>query len=248
MTAFAPDAYLESAPRPTGRETMIRVLVVEDDPDLLDDLVFGLRQEGFEATGLREGAPVLGFVQERMIDVIVLDLGLPDVDGLNLAQSLTRSFPQLGIVMLTGRSAPRDRVLGLESGADIYLTKTAERRELVAAIRAVARRLGRQAEQSCRWTLFRDRMVLLSSSGISIDVTRQELQLLTVFSRTYGGEASRRQLIEGLGHNYMNFDERRLETLVSRLRRKITAATGIEGTIRAMRGEGYLFVEPLIEQ
>lgn len=224
---------------------MIRVLVIEDDPDLLDDIVFGLRHEGFETTGLPDGRQLDAYLQQSPADVLVLDIMLPGDDGYTIARKLGSKYPGLGIVMLTGRNGTSDRILGLESGADIYLSKTTERRELVAAIRAVARRVALLPKERALWSLDLEGMKLKSPKGESITLTRQEFLLMQVFSRAYGGEASRRKLIEGLGHDFMNFDERRLETLMSRLRRKLAAHAGTKDIIRALRAEGYLFTEPL---
>jgi DNA-binding response OmpR family regulator len=91
-------------------------------------------------------------------------------------------------------------------------------------------------------------MKLLGQEGVEVSLTRQEFQMLHVFSGAYGGEASRKKLIEGLEKNYLDYDERRLETLVSRLRRKIFAITGANNLIRPLRTEGYLFTEPLQER
>lgn len=220
---------------------MIRVLVVEDDQDLLDDLVFGLRHEGFETSGVPDGRNIEADIQQLSPDVLVLDVGLPGEDGFAIARKLAKINPHVGIVILTGRSGVTDRVVGLESGADIYLTKTAERRELVAAIRAVARRVALLPKAAASWYLDIPTMKLTSPGGAVITLTPQELRLMQVFSRSYGGEATRRKLIEGLGYKFLDFDERRLETLVSRLRRKIAEHCGERELIRTLRSEGYLF-------
>ena len=220
---------------------MIRVLVVEDDLDLLDDIVFGLRHEGFETAGVADGAGLDERLAQHEVDVLILDIMLPGEDGLSIARRLRITHPHLGVVMLTGRSSVTDRIVGLESGADMYLSKTVERRELAAAIRAVGRRVAMLPSESPVWTLDIDGMKLMAPDGKVLSLSRHEFMLMQVFVHSYGGEASRRKLVEGLGKNFLNFDERRLETLVSRLRRKITAETGVSGIIRALRAEGYLF-------
>jgi two-component system OmpR family response regulator len=224
---------------------MIRVLVIEDEPDLREDLIFGLRHEGFEVSSLADGQGLDLLLEDCPVDVILLDLGLPGEDGLSIARRLHQTHPHLGIIMLTGRSTLPDRVVGLESGADLYLTKTTERAELVAGIRAVARRVAMVPEPKAAWILNPQNLSIRTGTGIEIDLTRQECQLLTVFAKSYGGEASRRHLIEGLGEEFLLFDQRRLETMISRLRRKLTSASGIENVIRSIRGDGYLFALPL---
>ncbi len=227
---------------------MIRVLVIEDDPGLLEDVIFGLRHESFEVCGASDGSDLAQRLERQPADVLVLDLTLPGEDGLLIASRLRKTHPNLGVVMLTGRSSVTDRVIGLESGADMYLCKPVERRELAAAIRAVSRRVVMMPPQKAAWILVIDGMKLLGQDGIEISLTRQEFLLLQVFSKVYGGEASRKKLIEGLEKNYLDYDERRLETLVSRLRRKIAETTGSKDVIRSLRTEGYLFTEPLQER
>lgn len=228
--------------------TVISVLVLEDDGDLRDDLIFGLRHEGFEVSGASDGSEFGQRLAEQSIDVLVLDLTLPGEDGLVIATRLRKTHPNLGVVMLTGRSSVADRVIGLESGGDMYLCKPVDRRELVAAIRAVSRRVAMLPPRQGTWVLEREGMTLLTQDGVGVTLTRQECLLLQVFSKAYGGEASRKKLIEGLGKKFLDYDQRRLETLVSRLRRKISEATGAKDIIRSMRTEGYLFTEPLIER
>ena len=227
---------------------MIRILVIEDDPGLLDDVIFGLRHEGFEVSGASDGRDLSQRLERQPVDVLVLDLTLPGEDGLLIASRLRKTHPNLGVVMLTGRSSVADRVIGLESGGDMYLCKPAERRELSAAIRAVSRRVVMLPPQKAAWVLEREGMKLLGQDGIEITLTRQEFMLLQVFSQAYGGEASRKKLIEGLEKNYLDYDQRRLETLVSRLRRKIAETTGAKDVIRSLRTEGYLFTEPIQER
>ncbi len=227
---------------------MIHVHVIEDDPGLLDDIVFGLRHEGLEVSGAPDGSDLTQRLERDPIDVLVLDLTLPDEDGLIIASRLRKTRPNLGVVMLTGRSSLADRVIGLESGGDMYLCKPVDRRELVAAIRAVSRRVVMLPPQKAAWILEREGMKLLGREGVEITLTRQEFLLLQVFSKAYGGEASRKKLIEGLEKNFLDYDQRRLETLVSRLRRKIAETTGAKDIIRSMRTEGYLFTEPVQER
>ena len=227
---------------------MIRVLVIEDDPDLLDDVVFGLRHEAFEASGAPDGSGLAQRLKQQPVDVLVLDLTLPGEDGLVLSSRLRKSHPNLGVVMLTGRSSVADRIIGLESGGDMYLCKPVERRELAAAIRAVCRRVSMLPPPKAAWILEREGMRLLGQDGVEIALTRQELLLLREFCSAYGGEASRKKLIEGLEKNYLDYDQRRLETMVSRLRRKIGVATGVTDVIRSLRTEGYLFTEPIRER
>ena len=219
---------------------MIRLALVEDDPDLLDDTAFALRDEGLQVFGCADG-PALGqLLMAEHIHVVVLDIGLPGEDGLTIARRLRRERPGLGIIMLTARSAPRDRVQGMENGADMHMGKPVDVRELALVIRALARRLGVKNEPANpSLTLFVTENMLLTPAGGRIDLTPSETLVLSRLARATGRQASRRQIIEAFGSIYRDYDERRLEAIVSRLRKKLEAAGLPSDTLRAIRGVGY---------
>ncbi len=219
---------------------MIRVALVEDDRDLLDDIAFSLRDEGLTVAACPDGRELDRLLATETFEVVVLDIGLPGEDGLSIARRLRRTQPQLGIILLTARTAAQDRVQGMVDGADVYLGKPVDLRELALVIRALTRRLGVD-DQSVRQTsiLLTSDNVLLTPSGERIDLTPSEAQVLSRLARATGRQATRRQIIESFGAAYLDYDERRLETLVSRLRRKLEAAGLPPDTLRAIRGSGY---------
>lgn len=223
--------------------SVTRVLVIEDDANLLDDIVFGLRHDGFEVNGLPDGRNIEQFLISNPTDVVVLDVMLPGPNGFQIAGWLSDNHPFVGIVMLTGLGTVNDHVNGLESGADIYLKKTADRRELVAAIKAVSRRVTKFSENSTGLVLEREGMKLITKNGDEILLTKQEFLFIKTLALSYGNTSSRKQLIESMGHQFYNYDERRLETLVSRLRRKLNQYSDMQGVIRTLRAEGYLFTK-----
>lgn len=227
---------------------MIHIAIVEDNPDLLDEVCFVLRHEGFDVTACKHGAALDLALDQHTFDVIVLDIGLPGEDGFSIARRLRQSYPTTGIVMMTARGSLDDRILGMEEGADAYLTKPVDLRELALVIQAIARRLS-LAEKTTATTLIlcvRDQTLQLLD-GTRIGLTRSEALLLSCFAQAPEQQATRQQLIEALGQRYLDYDPRRLEAIVSRLRKKLVKAGFAEDAIRVMRQTGYYF-SPLIAE
>ncbi len=228
---------------------MIRVAVVEDDTDLLDDVSFALRDDGLVVSACADGTVLDGLMEQECFDVLVLDIGLPGENGRSIARRLRRDQPRLGIVMLTARTAIRDRIQGMEDGADVYMCKPVDLRELTLVIRSLARRLGgEETSAPGNLSLVVSEHLLILTSGQRIDLTQSETLVLSRLSRGAGGQATRRQIIEAFGESYLAYDERRLETIVSRLRKKLEAAGLPAETLRAVRGAGYMLTAPLQER
>jgi DNA-binding response OmpR family regulator len=227
---------------------MIHIAIVEDNADLLDDIAFNLQQAGYGVTPLLDGAVLDAWLTEHEADVLVLDLGLPGEDGLSIAGRMKQARPGMGIVMLTARGAVDDRVQGLDQGADAYLVKPVDFRELSAVIRTVARRLKSDKEGGGGngggrkgWVLNPDQLELIAPDGKPIPLTHSECCVLKAVACADGQLISRRALIEALGHKDWYYDERRLETLISRLRRKLGSHAPDGFPVRGVKGHGYLF-------
>lgn len=228
---------------------MLRVVMVEDDADLLDEMGFNLRQQGFQVTLCADGKKFEQVLQTERVDVAVLDIGLPGESGLAIARRLRRNLPLCGIVMLTARSEVNDRIFGMEEGADAYLSKPIDIRELALVIRAVARRVA-PAEVTDKGSLVlveRDHVLHLAD-GQHLALTRSETLLLSRLARATGQQATRQQLVETLGENYRDYDPRRLEAIISRLRQKLTRAGISPEALRAIRHTGYIFTIPISER
>ncbi len=222
---------------------MSRIAVVEDNPDLLDDVSFELRHAGFEVRGAANGASCRALLADFQPHMVVLDLGLPDEDGLALARWLRATQPQIGIVMLTARTALSERLAGHEGGADHYLCKPADAEELVAVLRSLERRL--RLTDLPAWGLALQPLLLRAPTGQALAVNAVEACILATLARAPLRQASRRDLVEALGEDWLLYDERRLEAVLSRLRRKIAEATGDDAPLRTLRGFGYAFLETL---
>jgi DNA-binding response OmpR family regulator len=228
---------------------MIKVALVEDDRDLLEDVSFSLRDEGFSVTACSEAAILDRHLSEESFDIAVLDVGLPGEDGFSVARRLRRDYPQLGIIMLTARTSARSRVHGMEQGADVYLGKPVDLRELALVIRALARRIAAvEAPGEDALTLLIDENILCLPEGKRVELTPSEMLVLSRLARATGSQATRRQLVEAFGENFLAYDERRLEAIVSRLRRKLEAAGLPADTLRAVRGMGYALRLSVLEK
>lgn len=222
---------------------MIRIAVVEDNPDLCEELVFQLLHEGYDAEGYGDGAALDRAFLRFAPEIVVLDLNLPGEDGLSIAARL-RSISDAGIVMLTARGTLADRIIGLETGADAYLVKPVDRRELLAVIQSVYRRIAdKTGPASGIWQLNPAQRLVATPEGQKIPLTDTEFRLLMQLAKSFPNVVQRRQLIESLGHEYLQFDERRLEAAMSRLRRKLRSDESQPSPLRSARAQGYVFTE-----
>lgn len=223
--------------------------MVEDDADLLDEVSFNLRRQDFEVAACADGKALDRLLASASIDVAVLDIGLPGESGLSIARRLRRDQPLCGIVMLTARVEVADRIHGMEEGADAYLAKPVDYRELALVIRAVARRVAPVATDGRGGlVLVEQAQVLVLADGRRLDLTRSETLLLSRLARAPGQQATREQLVEALGERYLDYDPRRLEATLSRLRKKLAQAGFDADVLRAVRHSGYLFALPLSER
>lgn len=228
---------------------MTSIALVEDDEDLRDEMCFQLCRAGFSVFGCEDGVSLDRHLREHGCALVVLDLGLAGEDGLSIATRLRLERPELGIVMLTARGRLQDRLSGLECGADAYLVKPVDIRELIAVIQTVVRRLVSPAPAPGRqeWLLRARSMEIVSPDGTVVSISGMEATLLREMATQGMDVVPRRQLIEALGHDYLLFDQRRLDTAVSRLRHKLDEVCPEKSPIRAVRGVGYVFAMPLRE-
>jgi two-component system, OmpR family, response regulator len=226
------------------------ILVVDDDDGITSLLCAYLARYGFVAHAAADGSAMQRQLAAHAIDLVVLDLMLPGVDGLALAHAL-RAGSRIPIIMLTARCNPADRVVGLEMGADDYMSKPFEPRELVARIQSVLRRSGTAAAPVTAaggadvirfdgWELLRSERRLTSPQGLVVPLSNAEYQLLSTFLKAPRRVVSRDQLMAQARGRTMEGVERSIDLLVSRLRHKLSDA-GAEVLIKTVRGAGYMF-------
>ncbi len=223
-----------------------RVLVVDDDADIRNGLVEVFERAGFEATSAGDVAAMERQLNLKDIDLIVLDLMMPGEDGLSACKRLSgKGRPP--IIMLSALGDDADRIVGLEIGADDYLAKPCNPRELVARARAVLRR-GRDGEASMRGETVRfagfrldiPRRELHDPDGVVIPLSAGEFRLLRAFAERPQRVLTREQLLDFAFDNDGDVFDRAVDVQVSRLRRKLERPGAVE-VIRTVRGEGYLF-------
>jgi two-component system response regulator RegX3 len=225
---------------------MTRVLIVEDEPDLADPLAYLLRREGYEVEIAEDGALALVAFRERGADILLLDLMLPGMPGTEVCRQL-RLTSQVPIIMLTAKDSEVDIVVGLELGADDYVTKPYSTRELLARMRAVLRR--RSPEESDlderilsggRVTLDIDRHTV-SVNGAEINMPLKEFELLEVLMRNAGRVLTRGQLIDRVwGTDYFG-DTKTLDVHIKRIRSRIEQSPSEPSMLVTVRGLGYRF-------
>lgn len=228
-----------------------QILIVDDDEGITALLREYLARFGFEAHVAGDGVAMREQLATRSIDLVVLDLMLPGEDGLVLARNV-RQRSQIPIIMLTARSNPYDRVLGLESGADDYMSKPFEPRELVARIQTVLRRAGATHDGGSSyirndvirfdgWELHREDRCLTSPAGLVVALSNAEFRLLSIFLQMPRRLFSRDQLMEQARGRAMDSFERSIDLLVSRLRQKLADDPREPRMIKTVRGAGYMF-------
>ncbi len=227
-----------------------RVLIVDDDADIRELLCGYLERFGILGEGASDGVAMRAALQRGQFDAIVLDLMLPGEDGLSLCRSL-RASSDIPILMLTARCEPTDRIIGLELGADDYIAKPFEPRELVARIQSVLRRVrdGREAPRgdersSIRFDAWRLDSVLRQledADGMLVPLSNAEFRLLWVFLERPRRVLSREHLLDAARGRSIEAFERSIDLLVSRLRQKLRDDPKAPRLIKTVRGEGYLF-------
>jgi two-component system OmpR family response regulator len=225
------------------------ILVVDDDQDITTLLSEYLERFGFTVHTAGDGVGMRAQMALQPMDMLVLDVMLPGADGLALAQEV-RQHSRVPIIMLTARTGTHDRVVGLELGADDYMGKPFEPRELVARINTVLRRIptsrdGPSGDEGVvrfdGWELRRDERRLTSPDGLVVPLSNAEYRLLTTFLSMPRRIFSRDQLMErARGRSMENF-ERSIDLLVSRLRQKLSDDPRAPSMIRTVRGAGYVF-------
>ena len=220
----------------------LRIALLEDDAALRDRILLpGLSNFGFVATGMATAVDLHDRMQSTTFDIVVLDVGLPDADGFVLAGELRAGFPDIGIVMLTGRGETPDRVRGLSQGADAYLSKPVEIELLAATLHSLSRRLQSTPASALarHWHLDADGWCLVSPKGCAIALTKAERRVMGRLTHAPGQLVTREELIAALTDNVHDFDPHRLDSLIHRLRRKI-AECGETLPLTAVHGEGYV--------
>jgi DNA-binding response OmpR family regulator len=213
----------------------MKLLLVEDDPLLGDGLRSALGRAGFAVTWLRDGKSALGALQERDFVAVVLDIGLPAMDGMEVLRELRAGDNHVPVLLLTARDTTRDKVMGLERGADDYLVKTADMEELIARLRALVRRSGRGNSSLSVGDLVLDLTShTVSKGGAVVAISGREFAVLRTLMEGAGRVLTRSQLETSLYGWNRNVDSNAIEVHIHNLRLKLGA-----DAIKTVRGVGY---------
>ncbi|SRR6266540_4392980 len=226
---------------------MKTVLVVDDEPQIVRIASDYLQHAGFAVISARDGAEALTLARARRPDLVVLDLGLPRLDGIDVAKTLRREST-VPIIMLTARVEESDRLLGLELGADDYITKPFSPRELVARVRTVLRRVDSSIAAP---DILRVRdlsidipRVKVLRDGVPIELTTTEFQLLATLAKHPGRVFTRAQLLDAVRGVEIDSFERAIDTHIKNIRRKLEPDARNPRYVLTVYGIGYKFAEP----
>ncbi|MBT3787518.1 MAG: response regulator [Alphaproteobacteria bacterium] len=226
------------------------VLIVDDDPDVLEIVERCLVDAGYKVATAENGPDAMERIHQDNFDLAIVDIGLPGTDGL----TLTRSFKEhtnIGIIILSGRGDTTDRIVGLEVGADDYVTKPFEPRELLARVRSVLRRVTASAPVETQstgetysfdnWQLDAAGRKLISADGEAVSLTSGEFDMLLAFVTHANRVLSRDQLLDLLTSSYRPAFDRSIDVRLGRLRRKIEVDPKSPELIKTIRNVGYIF-------
>jgi two-component system alkaline phosphatase synthesis response regulator PhoP len=226
---------------------MPRILIVDDEPELVRGLEDNLRYEGYQTLAATDGADALALALSSAPDLVLLDIMMPRMSGWDVCRELRRRGVDVPVIMLTARAEEADRVLGLELGADDYVSKPFSLRELLARVRAVLRRPGprRTFEEFAFGDVrVRQRGRQVFKAGREVRMTRKEFDLLVFLLQHRGETVTREQLLDEVW-GYERFPTTRtVDTHVLRLRRKFERDPDRPARILTVHGQGYKFVTP----
>ncbi|MGM9489180.1 response regulator [Ideonella sp. YS5] len=239
--------------------TAQHIAVLDDEPDITTLLSGYLQSQGFRVSAVHNGPALMALMAADVPALVLLDLGLPGEDGFSIARQL-REHHRCGLVIVTGRGDAIDKVVGLEVGADDYVTKPFDLRELLARIKAVLRRIApaepapaaaapvaasRDQLRFIGWTLDVAARRLVSPDGQDVALTTGEFDLLLAFARHAGRVLSRDFLLENTRGREAGPFDRTIDVQVGRLRKKLEPDAENPQIIKSVRGAGYIFVPPV---
>lgn len=223
---------------------MVRILIVEDESAIADTLEYALRADGFSTCWVSLAGEALALLQQEPFDLLILDIGLPDISGFEACKQLRR-FSEIPVIFLTARDSEIDRVVGLEIGADDYVVKPFSPREVVARVKAILKRVRPAAvdmtdEREFSVDLGRYRIAF---RGQPLDLTRYEFRLLQKLLSQPGRVFSREQLLDALGVACDAGYERSIDSHIKSLRAKLREVVADADPIRTHRGLGYSYTQ-----
>ncbi|WP_283150985.1 response regulator transcription factor [Silvimonas soli] len=219
----------------------MNLVLLEDEPILCEELAEYLGENGHDVTVAKSIAEFRQAFIPAVHRIVIIDLGLPDGDGTDLIKQLRAARQRVGIIVLTARNTTHDKVSGLIDGADHYLSKLADLDELNATVAALGRRL--VADTLPCWILQAAPRQLIPPGFPPIPLSGQDYVVLLALAS--GGDVSRQSIVSALGERFLDYDQRRMDTQMRRLRRKVEQACGLELPVTTLRNIGYRFHDPI---
>jgi phosphate regulon transcriptional regulator PhoB len=222
-----------------------KILIVDDEPDIVDLVSYNLKKDGFRVTTAADGEAALQKIRKDRFDLVVLDLMLPGIQGVELCRIIRNDPKTAGtpIIMLTAKGEEADRVIGLESGADDYMTKPFSSRELIARIKAVLRRTGEKTATE-KTLQIGDLLINLETHGVTknktpLELSATEFKLLVYLVERKGKVFSREQLVDAVWKGEAFIEPRTVDVHIRRLRTQIEDNSSEPAYIKTRRGVGY---------
>ena len=220
-------------------ERIQKVLIAEDEIELSEIFRDYLVAEGYEVTLTHSGKGVVDHVRQFSPDLVILDLMLPEVDGLSICRSI-RQFSEVPVIIVTAKVDEVDRLLGFETGADDYICKPAKPKEIVARVKAVLRRVRTGTDQVSIEQIQLDHANYLAKwEGKDLALTRVEFRLLSLLASSSGQIFSRAQIMNSIYEDGRHVSNRSIDSHVKNLRHKLSAISNIENPIQSVYGVGY---------
>jgi len=232
----------------------IRVIIVEDDEDLRESIVECLTLSGFDIVGVGSGLEFYRAIGSATFNVAVFDVGLPDQSGYTLT-GYARQNSSMGIIIMTARGESADRLQGYDAGADLYLVKPVDCRELAAAIRNLHSRISASVplqtaqnltDPAICWFLEKSTWHLVTPDRKNIPLTTKEMLFVSCLAATAGNTVSRDTLLARLGYGDNEYANRAMDSLVRRLRRKLEEQISAPSPLKTVHTMGYCFSAPIV--
>ena len=217
-------------------DAMARILLLDDEDDLREEVAAFLNATGsFEVTQVSNIRRFYQYFKAGSYDIVILDAMLPDGDGFDVAQEVSREHCECGILMFTARDSTRDRIFGYGMGVDNYVTKPIRMDELLAVLLSLKRRVCKPQA----WVLGTTEWSVHTPQGVHVPLSAMEYKFIAVLNSKPGVSFSRRQIAEQLGKDSISYDDRNLDALVLRLRRKVKQMTKEFFPLKTIHGAGY---------
>jgi two-component system, OmpR family, catabolic regulation response regulator CreB len=221
------------------------ILIIEDDPPIADTLAYALRSEGYAIAHATSGGEALAQLARQSADLVIVDVGLPDISGFELVRRIRAQAPALPVMFLTAHADEVDRVLGFEVGADDYVVKPFSPREVAGRVRAILRRAAPAPAQPATGVWQWDEgAVQIRYYGETLSLTRYEYLLLAWFIAHPARVFSREQLLDAVWGGAHEGTDRTVDTHIKTLRAKLRAIAPAEDPIQTLRGLGYALQRP----